>query len=358
MCLPRDACGMHGHAGCIQQRPPHESAVAVRCRHCCAWALARLACIARHLSSSPHSLSAAAGGMLQPKHPPHTAASGRRARATVLIAAAFSVALFTSLRHQSAEGPAVGLPVIEQRFKEQVALATSVWPRLEASREPGQRAGATAGSELSPPPPSPVAALPPVPALPPRSRSGPPCTPAAIATDHGGGGGAVGGAGGAQGRALCGARLQPFRQVSGSAPSCSESGAEHATGGGTAWPAGLAPCGRSCGMLWVMCRGFHRWESGGHGCHPPPCCSDFWLKTGRCMHCLGLPEEISVRLAALRRGYAVVAVSSFDRESKCWQNRGPMQSEDLKAGAAVGGGWVCGGGAASPCGMQGGPALP
>lgn len=40
----------------------------------------------------------------------------------------------------------MGLPVIEQRFKEQVALATSVWPRLEASREPGQRAGRPPGA--------------------------------------------------------------------------------------------------------------------------------------------------------------------------------------------------------------------
>ena len=72
-----------------------------------------------------------------------------------------------------------------------------------------------------------------------------------------------------------------------------------------------------------------------HGCSHAG--SDFWPKTGRCVHCLGLPEEVRVREAALRRGYAVVAASSFDRETKCWQNRGADKSEDLKVG---GGSWV------------------
>jgi uncharacterized protein YaeQ len=58
--------------------------------------------------------------------------------------------------------------------------------------------------------------------------------------------------------------------------------------------------------------------------------SDFWPPSKRCKHCLGLPEEVRVREAALRRGYAVVAVTSFNRTSKCWHNTQPKRSEDLK----------------------------
>ncbi|KAI7843770.1 hypothetical protein COHA_002668 [Chlorella ohadii] len=65
-----------------------------------------------------------------------------------------------------------------------------------------------------------------------------------------------------------------------------------------------------------------------HGCSHSG--SDFWPKSGRCMHCLGLPEEMRVRQAALRRGYAVVAVSSHNRETMCWHNTGADRSEDLK----------------------------
>ena len=32
----------------------------------------------------------------------------------------------------------------------------------------------------------------------------------------------------------------------------------------------------------------------------------------------GLPEEVSVTKAALRRDYAVVAFSSLDRQMRCW----------------------------------------
>lgn len=67
-----------------------------------------------------------------------------------------------------------------------------------------------------------------------------------------------------------------------------------------------------------------------HGCSHSG--SDFWPKSGRCMHCLGLPEEVRVREAALRRGYAVVAVSSHNRETQCWHNTGADKSEDLKVG--------------------------
>lgn len=65
--------------------------------------------------------------------------------------------------------------------------------------------------------------------------------------------------------------------------------------------------------------------------------SDFWPASEHCSHCLGLPEELAVRHTALRRGYAVVAVSSYDRKgSKCWHNTQPSRSEDLRVGRAVG----------------------
>ncbi|KAL4457968.1 hypothetical protein ABPG75_012833 [Micractinium tetrahymenae] len=65
-----------------------------------------------------------------------------------------------------------------------------------------------------------------------------------------------------------------------------------------------------------------------HGCSHSG--SDWWPPSPRCRHCLGLPEEMAVRRAALRRGYAVIAVSSFDRDTKCWHNTAPSRSEDLQ----------------------------
>ena len=70
-----------------------------------------------------------------------------------------------------------------------------------------------------------------------------------------------------------------------------------------------------------------------HGCAHAG--SDFWAPSPRCPHCLGLPQEQLVRAAALRRGYAVVAVSSFDRESKCWHNTQAWRSEDLRRLPAI-----------------------
>jgi predicted alpha/beta-hydrolase family hydrolase len=54
-----------------------------------------------------------------------------------------------------------------------------------------------------------------------------------------------------------------------------------------------------------------------HGCHHSA--GDFWPKSPLCPKCLGLPEEIRIRKAAMRRGYAVVAISSTDRENRCWR---------------------------------------
>ncbi|KAL4426995.1 hypothetical protein ABPG77_009556 [Micractinium sp. CCAP 211/92] len=65
-----------------------------------------------------------------------------------------------------------------------------------------------------------------------------------------------------------------------------------------------------------------------HGCSHSG--SDWWPPSQRCQHCLGLPEEMIVRRAAVERGYAVIAVSSFDRETKCWHNTAASRSEDLQ----------------------------
>lgn len=66
-----------------------------------------------------------------------------------------------------------------------------------------------------------------------------------------------------------------------------------------------------------------------HGCNHAA--TDWWPASPRCPTCVGLPEERIIRKAALRRGYAVVAVSSFDRDTQCWHNTGsPADSDDLQ----------------------------
>jgi hypothetical protein len=71
-----------------------------------------------------------------------------------------------------------------------------------------------------------------------------------------------------------------------------------------------------------------------HGCSHQG--SDFWQPSARCKHCLGLPEECLVREVALQRGYAVVAVTSFNRTSGCWHNTQAEFSEDLQVGQIAG----------------------
>ncbi|KAI7843771.1 hypothetical protein COHA_002669 [Chlorella ohadii] len=65
-----------------------------------------------------------------------------------------------------------------------------------------------------------------------------------------------------------------------------------------------------------------------HGCNHAA--ADFWPPSERCPHCTGLPQERLVRLAALARGYAVVAISSMDREKQCWHNTQADKSEDVQ----------------------------
>merc|ERR1719204_746751 len=54
-----------------------------------------------------------------------------------------------------------------------------------------------------------------------------------------------------------------------------------------------------------------------HGCSHGA--YDWWPKSEKCSHCIGLPEERTVVKAVLKRGFIALAVTSFDRMSKCWQ---------------------------------------
>lgn len=64
-----------------------------------------------------------------------------------------------------------------------------------------------------------------------------------------------------------------------------------------------------------------------HGCSHSA--GDFWPPSATCADCLGLPEEVLIRRAALRRAMVVVAVSSADRRSGCWDVRGAADSRAL-----------------------------
>eukprot|EP00240_Pyramimonas_obovata_P005220 CAMPEP_0118953172 /NCGR_PEP_ID=MMETSP1169-20130426/56086_1 /TAXON_ID=36882 /ORGANISM="Pyramimonas obovata, Strain CCMP722" /LENGTH=425 /DNA_ID=CAMNT_0006900565 /DNA_START=104 /DNA_END=1381 /DNA_ORIENTATION=- len=61
-----------------------------------------------------------------------------------------------------------------------------------------------------------------------------------------------------------------------------------------------------------------------HGCNHQA--TDFWHPSETCPKCTGLPEEVRIARTAYDRGYAVVAISSQDRLSRCWhrQTDGPI----------------------------------
>ena len=57
-----------------------------------------------------------------------------------------------------------------------------------------------------------------------------------------------------------------------------------------------------------------------HGCHHSA--TDFWPRTpGACDDCLGLPIETGIVAQALLQGWVVVAVSSVDRDRRCWSSK-------------------------------------
>ncbi|EFN55356.1 hypothetical protein CHLNCDRAFT_134385 [Chlorella variabilis] len=53
-----------------------------------------------------------------------------------------------------------------------------------------------------------------------------------------------------------------------------------------------------------------------HGCVHSA--HNYWPQSEECPECRGLPEELSHTLQALKLGYAVIAISSLDRETGCW----------------------------------------
>lgn len=57
---------------------------------------------------------------------------------------------------------------------------------------------------------------------------------------------------------------------------------------------------------------------------------DFWTPSLGCPGCLGLPGELRVTDIALRHGYAVLAVSSVDRDTKCWRPNAQGQGPDYE----------------------------
>ena len=69
-----------------------------------------------------------------------------------------------------------------------------------------------------------------------------------------------------------------------------------------------------------------------HGCSHSA--TDFWFPSSVCTTCLGLPEEVRIVKAALAAQYAVLAVSSSDRElSRCWSFEvdGPLVRDAIAA---------------------------
>jgi hypothetical protein len=55
-----------------------------------------------------------------------------------------------------------------------------------------------------------------------------------------------------------------------------------------------------------------------HGCHH--WVYDWWKKSPNCVDCIGLPIETKVVFESLKRGFITVAISSKNREKKCWSH--------------------------------------
>ena len=62
-----------------------------------------------------------------------------------------------------------------------------------------------------------------------------------------------------------------------------------------------------------------------HGCSHSA--TDFWPQSPKCSKCIGLPIERTIVVQALSRSYVVVAMSSTDRDTKCWH----AQEDAVKA---------------------------
>jgi hypothetical protein len=54
-----------------------------------------------------------------------------------------------------------------------------------------------------------------------------------------------------------------------------------------------------------------------HGCGHSA--TDWWPKSDKCTSCIGLPEEVAIVEYGLSLNYAMMAITSSNREHKCWQ---------------------------------------
>lgn len=66
-----------------------------------------------------------------------------------------------------------------------------------------------------------------------------------------------------------------------------------------------------------------------HGCSHSA--TDWWPRSDSCPLCIGLPIEVSIVKAALRRRLLVVAISSADRGRKCWRQTDAPRVHDVIA---------------------------
>eukprot|EP00798_Chlamydomonas_sp_ICE-L_P003267 gene3267-13291_t len=68
-----------------------------------------------------------------------------------------------------------------------------------------------------------------------------------------------------------------------------------------------------------------------HGCSHGA--TDFWYMSDSCPTCIGLPVEVQIREIALSMGFAVVAISSQEREhSRCWKSLSMFGMDDSETG--------------------------
>lgn len=61
-----------------------------------------------------------------------------------------------------------------------------------------------------------------------------------------------------------------------------------------------------------------------------------------CPECIGLPEELALAKQALRRGYAVLALTAKNEKSQCWSSGGSWRRNDhsqVRRRLAGGRGW-------------------
>ena len=64
-----------------------------------------------------------------------------------------------------------------------------------------------------------------------------------------------------------------------------------------------------------------------HGCSHSA--TDWWISSSDCPNCIGLPIERSIVQSVLSHGYIALAISSRDRQSKCWSQKDGKRVADI-----------------------------